>query len=172
MLFFRKSVRLTLVIFLLTFGLACGISIGDSQEDGAGVQPQNNSAVDNNNPRIWNFAACVNPCLEDISNAQDTFQENPEKIYFRFNYENFPTGVKVIRRWSMGGEEWVRYECVWDASSSGLFETVLWHSNGLKSGQWDFEVWVDGVLLLTESITIEGDFDFWEPLGLIEGQCK
>ena len=172
MFFSRKCARLTLAFLLLTIGLACGISIDGSQGNEVGDKPQNTAVVDNNNPRIWNFAACVDPCLEDISNAQDTFPENPEKVYFRFNYENFPTDVNVIRRWSMGGEEWVRYECVWDAPSSGVFETALRHSNGLKSGQWDFEVWVDGVLLLTKTITIEGDYDFWEPVGVIEGQCK
>ena len=119
--------------------------------------------------RIYDFHACLEPCLESGANAVRVFPEKHRTIYVQWRYENIPIGAHYIRTWSMDGREWVRYECSWPGPEDGLEEQVtLTEPDGLHSGEWVATISVDGDILLSERIWIEGDWDFWEPAGYFD----
>ncbi|MCJ7435337.1 MAG: hypothetical protein MUO77_17800 [Anaerolineales bacterium] len=122
-------------------------------------------------PNIYNFAACTEPCLGDLSNRRASFPEKIEKIYLRFNYDWIPPGSDYARVWKNQGEEWGRYQCQWDGPESGVFETNIREPAGFRSGDWTMEIYVNGQLIAQETINIQGAWDFWEPAETMN-KCK
>ncbi|NPV74903.1 MAG: alpha/beta hydrolase [Anaerolineae bacterium] len=125
-----------------------------------------------NLPSAGNFAACLGPCLPDLSNSQTTFPGGTKEIFFRFDYQDIPPGAEVTRRWSSDGWVWARYECAWDGPASGVFETSLREPGGLKSGPWELEIVVNNRAILQETIILDGSHTYWAPAGVITGRCK
>jgi serine/threonine protein kinase len=123
-------------------------------------------------PSASNFSSCVSTCLADHSNNQSNFSEATTKVYFQYNYENFPSGAHVTRQWSNEDQEWVRYECEWDGPSSGVFDNSLREPEGLRSGMWNYKLSVENKVILQASFFVKGDHSFWAPAGLITGRCK
>jgi serine/threonine protein kinase len=122
-----------------------------------------------NSPRIYAFLACLEPCRKNGANDSRFFSEKQRKIYVHWRYENIPIGAHYIRRWTMNGKEWVRYECSWPGPENGLEENVtLTEPDGLHSGEWVITISIDGDILLREKIWIEGDWDFWVPAGYFD----
>ncbi|NIM95683.1 MAG: protein kinase [Anaerolineales bacterium] len=120
-------------------------------------------------PRIYDFHACLDVCLESGANATRVFPEKQRKIFVQWRYENIPVGAHYVRKWTMDGREWVRYECPWPGPESGLEEKVtLTEPDGLHSGEWEISISIDGVVLLQEQIWIEGDWDYWYPAGYFD----
>ncbi len=122
-------------------------------------------------PGIYNFAACLEPCLDDLSNRRDVFPERIEKIHLRFNYDWIPPGSDYARVWKNGGDEWVRYQCKWDGPENGVFDTSLREPAGFRSGDWTMETYVNGQLIAQNSFTVQGNYTYWDVAGTING-CK
>jgi serine/threonine protein kinase len=114
-------------------------------------------------PRMYEFEVCLQPC--NGSNAIRSFPATTTKIYVRWKYSNIPANVKYVRVWTQSGREWVRYECNWPNASSGIEEITLTEPGGLHSGTWIIKVYIDGQLLLNESIFVEGNSTYWDPAG-------
>lgn len=116
-------------------------------------------------PRIYNFSACNNSC--NGNNSITTFPSAITKIYLEWDYENIPYGAKYIRKWTMNGKEWIKYDCTWTGNENGRESVKLTEPKGLHSGTWELTVIVDGNVLLNEKITVSGDWDYWDPAGTL-----
>lgn len=120
-------------------------------------------------PQVWDFAACQSqPCSE--GNATRTFPEAARKIYLHWRFKNIPSGAHYVRRWTMDGNEWVRYDCTWSGAETGSADIDLTEPDGLHSGTWEVTITVDGVELLREQVVVEGNWNFWTPAGVF-GTC-
>lgn len=117
-------------------------------------------------PRIHGFAACQEPCLAGGSNATRTFPGGATRIYAQWNYENIPTGARYIRTWTWNSQEWVRYECAWPGPASGIDTVSLREPDGLRSGNWEVTISVNGTVLLQEQVMVEGNWSYWYPAGV------
>ena len=113
---------------------------------------------------MYGFQECLHPCNWDQVDA--TLPEGTQKIDARCSYENIPAGADYVRAWSMDGQEWVRYECMWPDPEDGVFEVTLSEPMGLHSGTWTVTVTVDGKELLREQLEIQGTWDNWDPAGV------
>jgi hypothetical protein len=107
--------------------------------------------------KFFGFVTCREPCMQNASNANDVFSEKTKKIYARWRYENVPVGANYVRKWSMDGKEWVRYECSWQGPETGFDEVTLTEPKGLHSGIWQIEIFINNERLLHETITVEGN---------------
>jgi RNA polymerase subunit RPABC4/transcription elongation factor Spt4 len=116
--------------------------------------------------KIYDFTACRETCLENGSNSTGTFPGGAQKIYARWAYENIPTGSHYVRKWTMDGREWVRYDCSWSGPETGIDDITLSEPDGLHSGTWEISITVDEVVLLREQIVVTGNWTFWEPAGV------
>ena len=116
-------------------------------------------------PRAYDFETCAEPC--NGSNAQQRFPGGINEIYFRYRFENIPTGSHYIRTWEVVGKEpdWVRYDCTWPGPESGELDLRLFDNEGLQSGTWVMTIEVDGVVLLREEVVLTGNFNLWTPAG-------
>lgn len=120
--------------------------------------------------RAGNFAACLDECATDRSNAQRSFPEGVTKLHVVFEYANFPPGARYQRIWRMPGRgEWVRYDCIWPGPESGVTEVTLTEPNGLHSGAWEMTLILNGEVLLREQIFVEGAWSAWYPAGSFDG---
>lgn len=116
-------------------------------------------------PRITKFATCLQPC--NGTNSTKVFPEGIRKIYASWNYKNIPVGAHYVRYWAMEGREWVRYDCYWPGPDSGHSEVELSEPDGLHSGTWTVSIIVNDEVLLSENIKVEGNWDYWYPVGVI-----
>lgn len=116
-------------------------------------------------PRIYNFLACYEPCLENGANSARIFSGGTQKIYLQWNYEAIPMGARYSRIWTVNGEEWVHYDCTWPGPEAGLAEIELREPGGLYSGAWEVTVSVNDVILLQQQLFVDGDWSFWDPVG-------
>jgi|GEM_PF-7083528 hypothetical protein len=116
-------------------------------------------------PSISDFQACPSAC--NGQNSTNNFAAGITKIYFQFNYENFKSSIPYTRIWSMNGKEWIRYTCAWDGPASGTEPLKLTEPKGLASGTWEIKIIVDNEVLLEEEIVVVGNWDYWDPGGLI-----
>jgi len=123
------------------------------------------SPTKTNEPRVSNFQACESLC--NGQNNSTSFFEKIKKIYAQFNYENFPSGVKYVRTWSLNGMEWIRYTCNWDGPTTGTEVLTLKEPQGLRSGTWEITIFVDDVVVLKDQITVNGNYNYWDPAGTI-----
>ncbi len=129
------------------------------------VLPSTAIPTKSNEPRVSNFQACESLC--NGQNNSTSFSEKIKKIYAQFNYENFPSGVKYVRTWSLNGMEWIRYTCNWDGPTTGTEVLTLKEPQGLRSGTWEITIFVDDVVVLKEQITVNGNYNYWDPAGTI-----
>lgn len=123
------------------------------------------TADEGGEPSTSNFYTCVGPCLADGSNDQGYFAERSEIIYFQFEFENFPQGASYTRWWTRNGVEWARYQCAWPGPESGLEQITLTEPNGLASGTWQVTITIDGVIVLQETLVVQGTWNYWDPAG-------
>jgi hypothetical protein len=121
-------------------------------------------------PATSDFFTCTGPCIFDGSNDQTNFPERTEIIYFQFEYENFPVGASYTRWWTRNGVEWARYQCAWPGPESGLEQITLTEPNGLASGTWQVTITIDGVIVLQETLVVDGSWNYWSPAGFF-GAC-
>lgn len=120
-------------------------------------------------PATGNFFACRTPCKSNGSNGTSHFPEKTTSIYLRWEFSNFPKGANYSRIWQMDGREWIHYECTWPGPVSGTDEVTLTEPQGLHSGEWQVIISIDGIPVMSESIYIDGDWDYWDPVGYFEG---
>jgi serine/threonine protein kinase len=114
-------------------------------------------------PTMSGFEICFEPC--NGRNAVSSIPERTTKVYARWNYDNIPAGATYVRYWTQAGREWIRYECIWPNPSSGEEEITLTEPKGLHSGEWIFQIYINGELLLKESFFVEGSWTYWDPAG-------
>jgi len=118
-----------------------------------------NTLSPTNTPQIYGFFA-----LDRYGNVSNTFEERTREIYMQWSYENFPIGAHYVRTWTMNGEKWVRYDCIWSDLETGRQEITLREPHGLRSGTWELSIYVNNQLLLREQIFVEGNWDYWDPV--------
>lgn len=116
-------------------------------------------------PRIFDFLACLQSCNPDGSNATRAVPERTTTIHARWNYENIPPGARYVRSWTMGGREWVKYDCIWPGPERGADSVTLTEPQGLHSGTWEVTIAVNGLVLLREQVVVEGNWTYWSPAG-------
>jgi hypothetical protein len=116
-------------------------------------------------PKVYDFQTCTTLCTGQ--NSLKLFSEKTTKIYAQFNYENFQSGIKYVRIWTLNGLEWLRYSCNWDGPSSGTEVLTLKEPGGLHSGTWEITILVNGEIVLKDDITVKGNWNFWKPAGTI-----
>ncbi len=116
-------------------------------------------------PRISDFAACAAPCLPNGNNAIRTFPEGTTKIYLQWGYANIPRGSHYVRRWTMDGNEWVKYDCAWPGPDAGTDQVTLKEPGGLHAGTWELTIVVNDKVLLHEQVAVEGSSTYWSPAG-------
>lgn len=115
-------------------------------------------------PQIQNFAACPKPCQGDGSNAQRTFPAGTKIVYLTWVFQDFPIDAAYTRRWTLVGKgEWVRYECAWPGPASGIENLTLSIPGGIHAGTWEVTITIDNTEVLREQITVEGNWDLWDP---------
>ncbi|MEJ2758389.1 MAG: hypothetical protein P8046_07920 [Anaerolineales bacterium] len=117
------------------------------------------------NPSASDFTTCVDECLADGSNDQNTFPEKIELINFRFTFEEFPVKAPYTRTWYNNGKLWVQYNCLWPGPEQGVEEITLTDPLGLPSGTWNMVISVNGEEVLNETLEIEGTWNQWSPPG-------
>lgn len=166
--------------------LGFALSVSDNDQVGENVQETMVSTAPNRhltNPTTWgnlylvktasfatifNFLACMQPCLEDGSNTTRNFPEKTIKVYAQWAYKNIPIGAHYVRSWTMNGQEWVRYDCSWPGPENGTDRVTLSEPKGLHSGIWEVTISVDRVVLLQEQITVQGNWTYWDPAGYFD----
>ena len=121
-------------------------------------------------PSFSNFNACEEPC--NGNNAARSFAEKSKRVYVSYDYENIPDGAAYTRTWKNNGDVYISYACDWPGPKSGRHSVELYEAKGLRSGIWELTITVDGELLFQESFEIEGDWDAWDPVAEVQGECK
>lgn len=127
------------------------------------------TAISLPNPDASGFKTCLTECLTNGSNSQDTFPEKTEIIYFTFEFEEFPVKAPYTRTWTKDGKLWARYSCLWPGPEAGTEAITLTEPMGLASGEWNVVITVNGEEVLDETISIEGDYNYWSPPGYFNG---
>ena len=125
------------------------------------LEPQ---ATSTPTPRFFDFSACLGPCTG--SNVRTSYPEGATIIHVRWNYANVPASAHYVRAWSVEGTEWVRYDCRWDGPSAGTDEISLFDGSGLHSGSWELTVTINDIVVLRESVFVEGNNTNWNPPGI------
>lgn len=115
--------------------------------------------------RIYDFSACQRSC--NGNNSAFTFSSPIATIYIEWSYENIPHGASYVRKWSMNGREWIKYDCIWTGNENGRDSVKLTEPKGLHSGTWELTIIVNGEILLSEQISISGNSDYWDPAGTL-----
>ena len=132
------------------------------------VSPSTPTASPLPQPRIYDFAACLDPCTG--SNALTTFPAKTRIIYLTWKYENIPQNALYVRDYAQesggGWASWVTYDCVWTKPPSGNYDVNLYDYAGLASGNWRITISVSGVILLQKTIFIQGHWKNWNPQGV------
>jgi serine/threonine-protein kinase len=153
---------------LYSAGFRCAVSAEDTSRSPASglttatsLPPTATSAL---SPKFYAFVACIISC--DGTNSTRTFREGATKFYLQWKYENVPTGAHYIRAWTMNGQEWVRYDCIWPGPETGTDNITLSEPDGLHSGTWEVTISLDGVVYMREQIVVEGNWTFWFPAGV------
>jgi hypothetical protein len=141
-----------------------------TKQDPTGTPTLSLTPAEGGDPSTTNFFTCVGPCMVDGSNDQSSFAERTEIVYFQFEYENFPVGASYTRWWTRNGVEWARYQCAWPGPQSGLDQITLTEPNGLASGTWQVTITIDGVIVLQETLVVQGTWSYWDPAGFF-GAC-
>ncbi len=116
-------------------------------------------------PRVYSFYACAQLCQENGANSTRNFTGGAKIIYARYNFEKFPIGAKYTRRWTMNGNEWVRYNCAWQGPESGIDTLKLTEPDGLRSGTWEISITLNDITIFRETITVDGNWNYWSPAG-------
>jgi hypothetical protein len=121
-------------------------------------------------PQITNFIFCDRLCSDPNARQLSSFPEGVKEIYFAYQYSGMQTGMAYTRFWTNQGDEWVRYNCIWNGPPSGTFYGKLWDSDGLRSGDWVITFISEGLDKVQASIKVKGSYQFWQPAGLLP--CK
>jgi serine/threonine protein kinase len=116
-------------------------------------------------PDFYGFQACNKPCNQSGAITTSEYPEGATAIYFQWRYANIPTNAQYMRAWYMDGQEWVRYECTWPGPSDGVYAGSLTEPDGLHSGTWTVEIYVDGVLRMQGQVYVAGNWTYWSPAG-------
>ena len=72
----------------------------------------------------------------------------------------------------MNGQEWVRYDCSWNGPETGQASDLpnfnpLADPDGINSGEWLVVMSLDGRELMRATLTVEGTFQNWTPVGVL-----
>jgi serine/threonine protein kinase len=120
--------------------------------------------------QILELFFCDRACDDPKAIRVNNFPEKTSVVYFAYMYTGMKKGTHYSRTWSLDGEEWVRYDCVWEGPEAGQQNLKLWESNGLHSGTWIVTIQIENQSRFVETIHIDGHFDYWDPAGNLP--CK
>jgi hypothetical protein len=95
-------------------------------------------------PLCCDIHFCDMPCDENGAIEMAPFPEHTTRIYASWSYARMTPGIHYSRTWSMAGQKWVHYDCVWNGPPEGTFVMRLWDSGGLRSGRWDLTISIQG----------------------------
>ena len=115
---------------------------------------------------IYDIHFCDKPCGDVGSSRISSALERAERFYVGWSYRGMTQGLRYSRIWSMNGNEWIRYDCVWKGQEQGAFTVILREPKGLRSGSWTVTFLVEGQQVAQASIYVEGNYDYWDPAGL------
>jgi hypothetical protein len=116
-------------------------------------------------PRLSNFRFCDRACASIGATQLTLFPEGTWQLFASWDYSGLRPGLAYTRLWTFQGEEWIRYNCVWQGPEAGTFAIRLWDTGGLRSGDWTLTIYVEGELAATTSVTIGGHNNYWAPAG-------
>jgi len=86
-----------------------------------------------------------------------TFQSGIKELHAFFDYQGMEDGWKWTRRWSIDGDVVVVKTETWHSGESGKnFHMSLYNDNGLRSGDYQLELLVEGELVQSGTCTIAG----------------
>lgn len=116
-------------------------------------------------PRMFNFQSCIEEC--NGINSTSTFPEKITRINLKWQYKNIPPNASYVRFQTFEGMEWIRYVCIWPHSSSGTESVYFTEPAGLRSGDWIFTVMINEETLLQQTLHIQGNWNYWDPVGTL-----
>jgi tetratricopeptide (TPR) repeat protein len=88
--------------------------------------------------------------------ATDTFPADTRLVYATFDYAGIQPGQSWSVVWYLDGVEVSRSSEAWHGAESGNSWVVLSSKNGLPPGQYDLELSVDGKVVQTAVMLVEG----------------
>lgn len=115
-------------------------------------------------PSIFDIRFCDKPCSEAGAQSVTSFPEKTQKVYMSYSYSGMTPDIHYSRIWTMNGQEWVHYECIWKGPEQGTYEVTLREPKGLRSGPWIITFLVNQQVAQA-TINIEGSHDYWDPAG-------
>lgn len=116
-------------------------------------------------PSIFDIRFCDKPCSEAGAQSVTSFPEKTQKVYMSYSYSGMTPDIRYSRIWTMNGQEWVHYECIWKGPEQGTYEVTLREPKGLHSGPWMIIFLVNQQQVAQATINIEGSHDYWDPAG-------
>jgi hypothetical protein len=116
-------------------------------------------------PTIYDIRFCDRPCDEDGAQTTTSFPARTTHVYLAWNYQGFYPGMPYTRIWSNNGDEWVHYECTWQGPEAGQFTLKLWDVDGLRSGAWVLDLYIEGLPAAQAVVEVRGSNSYWDPAG-------
>ncbi|MEW5868407.1 MAG: serine/threonine-protein kinase [Chloroflexota bacterium] len=122
-------------------------------------------------PGILRLTFCDRPCDNPAAQPVTQYPEQTTRIYAKFDYQGMTPGLRYSRTWSMTDTStWVAYNCSWQGPANGTFYLRLWDSQGLRSGVWLVTIAIEGQPDFQASVRVAGNYDYWEPAGVLPCQ--
>ncbi len=116
-------------------------------------------------PVLSNFRTCDRPCTEPGAQDVALYPEKSTQVFVTWDYSGLKPETPYTRLWSFGGQEWVRYHCIWRGPESGTFSIRLWDNEGLRSGTWTLTIQFDSAHVYSVGVPIDGAFTLFTPAG-------
>jgi len=88
-------------------------------------------------------------------NPTSTFPAGTTEVYAIFDYQGMSDSMEWVSTWYHEGEQDVSDTWVWDKGQSGTKWVRLHNDDGLPSGNWKYELHVEGQLLQSGTFVIE-----------------
>lgn len=118
-------------------------------------------------PEFYGIRFCDRPCSSPGADGITVAPEGVTSIYFAWSYRGMTPGMPYTRTWSMQGDEWLHYECVWRGASEGTMEAALREPAGLRSGPWTVTLRINGQPAVEATMLVEGSHRYWDPAGYL-----
>ncbi len=117
-------------------------------------------------PEILDIFFCDRPCGDVGAVRISSTSEKVDRIYASWSYRGMTPGLRYSRVWSINGNEWVRYDCIWQGAAEGTFNLpALFEVGGFRSGTWVVTFYLGGEQVAQGSILVEGNHNYWAPAG-------
>jgi len=128
--------------------------------------PDSGFTPEPNGPLFYAAYATLDP---EAQSGERIFAPRTKQIYVKWFFQNMAEGMIVKRVWYLDGKLWLTKEEAWDSTKNGAFGllpgvSIYDFDNGLPSGKYQLEIYIDNVLqpigLLTGSNTADAYLQF------------